>query len=366
MGLVSRVVAPDALMGTARDIALRIAENAPLAVRGQTSRPRRHGYAAPRRDQSGNGSRSGFFVTAAGPHRGSASRFRRSASSQTVGGAKMSSLVTVEQRPGYAVVGLNRPEKKNALNRAARGELLDALTSLRAECRAIVLKGSGDSFCSGVDLKEARADAGAGIAPDPRSDWIDVLIAIREHPAVFIAAVNRLALGGGATLISVCDLAVAAYEAEIGMPEIGFGATSAVLRAGRRRSQLTAKRAAAWLVLTAQRIDGRTAEAWGMVNRSVPLAGLMDEADRLAKAVSAFDAVALSECKRALDAIPASISSLAPVFRSTACPQFPYSVVERGSGRRILAIFGRREKSRPGSIDVAHALPRTASQGRSS
>src|SRR6266478_3127278 len=134
----------------------------------------------------------------------------------------MTSLVTVERRPGYAIVGLNRPEKKNALNRAARRELFDALTSLRAECRAIVLTGSGDSFCSGVDLKEARADAETGTAPDPRSDWIDVLIAIREHPAVFIAAVNGIALGGGATLVSVCDLAVAADEFFIGIPEISF------------------------------------------------------------------------------------------------------------------------------------------------
>src|SRR5260221_2368802 len=81
----------------------------------------------------------------------------------------MTSLVTVARRQGYAVVGLNRPEKKNALNRAARRELLDVLTSLRAECRAIVLTGCGDSFCSGVDLKEARADAEAGTAPDRRS-----------------------------------------------------------------------------------------------------------------------------------------------------------------------------------------------------
>ena len=136
----------------------------------------------------------------------------------------MLSLVTVEHYQGYAVVGLNRPEKKNALNRSARRELLAALTFLRAECRAIVLTGCGDSFCSGVDLKEARADVEAGTAPDPQSDWIEVLIAIREHPAVFIAAVNGIALGGGATLISVCDLAVAAPEAEIGMPDVGFGA----------------------------------------------------------------------------------------------------------------------------------------------
>jgi enoyl-CoA hydratase/carnithine racemase len=216
-------------------------------------------------------------------------------------------LVTVEQRQGYAIVRLNRPEKKNALNRAARRELLATLTSLRAECRSIVLTGCGDSFCSGVDLKEVRSDAEAGIAPDPQSDWIEVLMAIREHPAIFICAINGLALGGGATLISVCDLAVAAHEAEIGMPEIGFGAYPQFSGPG-AQIQLTAKRAA-WLVLTAQRIDGRTAEAWGMVNRSVPLAGLMDEADRLARMVSAFDAVALSESKRALDTIPASISA---------------------------------------------------------
>jgi enoyl-CoA hydratase/carnithine racemase len=218
----------------------------------------------------------------------------------------MPSLVTVEQRAGYAIVGLNRPEKKNALNRAARRDLHDALMSLRSECRSIVLTGCGDSFCSGVDLKEARADTESGAAPDPRSDWMEVLIAIREHPAVFIAAVNGLALGGGATLISVCDLAVVAHEAEIGMPEIGFGAYPQFSGPG-AQIQLTAKRSA-WLVLTAQRIDGRTAEAWGMVNRSVPRSELMEEAGRLAKSISAFDAVALSESKRALDMIPASIS----------------------------------------------------------
>jgi len=225
----------------------------------------------------------------------------------------MPSLVTVEQRAGYAVVGLNRPEKKNAMSRAARSELFAALTLLRAECRAVILTGCGDSFCSGVDLKEARADTEAGTAPDPRSDWIEVLIAIREHPAVFIAAINGLALGGGATLISVCDLAVAAHEAEIGMPEIGFGAYPQFSGPG-AQIQLTAKRAA-WLVLTAQRIDGRTAETWGMVNGSVPLAGLMDEAYRLAKIVSAFDAVTLSESKRALDAIPALISGWRESFK---------------------------------------------------
>jgi enoyl-CoA hydratase/carnithine racemase len=120
----------------------------------------------------------------------------------------MTSLLTVERHRGYAVVRLNRPDKKNALNRAARRELLAALMHLRTECRAIVMTGCGDSFCSGVDLKEVRSDAEGGIAPDPGSDWIEVLMAIREHPAILISAVNGLALGGGATLVCVCDLAV--------------------------------------------------------------------------------------------------------------------------------------------------------------
>src|SRR5260370_33190544 len=182
----------------------------------------------------------------------------------------MTSLVTVEQCQGYAVVRLNRPEKKNAQNRAARRDLLAALTSLRAECHPIVLTGCGDSFCSGVDLKEARADAEAAIAPDPQSDWIEVLIAIREHPAVFIAAVNGLALGGGATLVSVCDLAVAADEADIGMPEIGFGAYPQFSGPG-AQNQLTAQRRAC-LDLTGQRVPGLTVEAWGMAKRHCPRA----------------------------------------------------------------------------------------------
>jgi enoyl-CoA hydratase/carnithine racemase len=211
----------------------------------------------------------------------------------------MKDLVTVEPRNGYAIVRLGRPEKKNAMNRQARRELLAAFHTSRVGCKAVVLTGSGDSFCAGVDLKEARADADAGTPPDPRSDWIEVLLAIREHPAIFVAAVNGFALGGGATLISMCDLAIAAEDAEIGMPEIGFGAYPQ-FSGPAAQIQLTPKRAA-WLVLTAERIDGRTAEAWGIVNRSVARDRLMAEAELLADKLSRFDAVALAESKHALD-----------------------------------------------------------------
>jgi enoyl-CoA hydratase/carnithine racemase len=223
----------------------------------------------------------------------------------------MGGLIAVEEKETHAVIRLDRPEKKNAMNRAARRELLGTLAALQGH-RAIVLTGTGDSFCAGVDLKESRADAEAGTPPEPASDWIEVNLAIRRHPAIFIAAVNGLALGGGATLVSVCDLALAATEAEIGMPEIGFAAYPQFSGPG-AQIQLTAKRAA-WLVLTAERIDGATAEAWGMVNRAVPRARLMAEAEALAARLGRFDPAALTESKRALEAIPQQISDWRTAF----------------------------------------------------
>ena len=224
----------------------------------------------------------------------------------------MGMLIAVEEKDDYAVVRLNRPEKKNAMNRAARRELLDAFAAQRDRNKVVVLTGTDDSFCSGVDLKEIGTDAKNGTPPDPSSDWIEVTLAIREHPAIFIAAVNGIALGGGATLISLCDLALAAQEAEIGTPEIGF-ATYPQFSGPGVQIQLSSKRAA-WLVLTAERITGATAEAWGLVNRAVPRAALMMEAEALAARIARFDAIALTECKRALEAIPQRISEWRAAF----------------------------------------------------
>jgi enoyl-CoA hydratase/carnithine racemase len=102
----------------------------------------------------------------------------------------MTSLVTIERHERHAVVRLNRPEKKNAMNRDARRELFAALMSLRDGCRVVVLTGNGDSFCSGVDLKEARADAGAGIAPDPRSEEGHRGMARRHAPTSYAGCLD--------------------------------------------------------------------------------------------------------------------------------------------------------------------------------
>ena len=221
-------------------------------------------------------------------------------------------LVVLTDKGDYVLMRMNRAEKRNAMSRAMRKAMLDAMDQVRDKYKVVVLTGTDQSFCSGIDLKEAHADRENGVPDDPATDWNEVNIAIRRHPAIFIAAVNGVALGGGPTLINVCDLAIAAHEAQIGMPEMGF-ATYPGLAGPAMQLTLPRKRAA-WMILTATRIDGRRAEAWGVVNETVPLAGLLDAADAMARHVAQFDAVALTESKRAIDYIPNVVSEWRQAF----------------------------------------------------
>ncbi|WP_217574361.1 enoyl-CoA hydratase/isomerase family protein [Streptomyces sp. GbtcB7] len=206
---------------------------------------------------------------------------------------------------GVSRITFNRPRQRNAMNRAARVGIVRALDECRGRSKVVILTGNGPAFCAGVDLKEGEVSTGDAEL-DRRTEWAAVQEEIRSHPAIVIAAVNGFALGGGSTLINVADLAVAANEAAIGMPEIGFGlyptlaGPAAQLRIGPKR--------AAWMVLTAERIDGATAAEWGLVNLAVPLDKLHDEVTALAERVASFDATGLEWSKRGLWKIPGEIS----------------------------------------------------------
>ncbi|MBR0641782.1 enoyl-CoA hydratase/isomerase family protein [Plastoroseomonas hellenica] len=218
----------------------------------------------------------------------------------------MSSPIEITPHDGWAELRIDREDKRNAMNRASRDGLMRAFEDLRGKARAIVLTGTGASFCAGMDLKEREEDRKAGIE-GAGDEWIAVNMAIRAHPAIFIAAVNGLALGGGATLINVCDLAVASTKASIGCPEMGFSTYPGMAGPAIQLSGVTRKQAA-WLVLTTNRIDGATAERWGMVNECVEPDRLLPRARELARQVAQFDAVALAESKKALDRIPGFIT----------------------------------------------------------
>jgi enoyl-CoA hydratase/carnithine racemase len=219
-------------------------------------------------------------------------------------------LVLLEDRGDYAILTLNRPDKRNAMSDAAQDQLKAHLKATVGRYAAIVLTGAGPAFCAGIDLKERSERLKAGtVCPEYSRQghgWIETVEAIRTHPAAFIAAVNGFALGGGVSLINVCDLAIAAETAEIGMPEITFASYPTV--AGPSTQLRILRKHASWMILTGKRIDGVTAAKWGLVNAAVPADRLMDEACALAAHVGGFNPVTVDWSKKALDEIPGHVS----------------------------------------------------------
>ena len=201
-------------------------------------------------------------------------------------------LAVVERREHYAVVRINRPGKRNAMNLAAQSALRDALRECR-DMRVIVLTGSESSFCSGIDLVEAREERAKGQRrySHGSESWFEVQEDILHHPAVFIAAVNGFALGGGLTLVNNCELAIASQTAEFGMPEMGFGSFPGL--AGPSTIQRILPKHAAQMIFTSQRIDAETALRWGLVNEVTAPEQLLVRASELAEHIADFSEVAL-------------------------------------------------------------------------
>jgi enoyl-CoA hydratase/carnithine racemase len=215
-------------------------------------------------------------------------------------GRSAADLVLLRREDGYAVVALNRPEKRNAMNGAAQARLAAILDETH-DCHAIVLTGAGDvSFCAGVDVTE-RANLGAASRARPAwqgDSWFEIQERIMRHPAVFVAAVNGYALGGGLTLVNNCELAIAADTATFGMPEVTIGAFPAL--AGPSTAHRILNKHLAYLVLLGQRIDAATAEAWGLVNEVVPAVQLLARAEEIARRLADADGAVLDYAKRAL------------------------------------------------------------------
>ena len=211
-------------------------------------------------------------------------------------------LVLLEDCGSYGCITLNRPEQKNALNAAAQSALQEVLRQCVGRYKVIVLTGAGSTFCAGMD-----ADGAAGAEYSRQGHSLtETVEAIRKHPSVFIAAVNGDALGDGVSLINVCDLAVAAEEAQIGLPEIESAAYPTI--AGPSTQLRILRKHASWMILTGKRIDGRTAARWGLVNAAVPASRVMEEARKVAENIAKFNPVTIDWSKKALDDIPGHVS----------------------------------------------------------
>jgi enoyl-CoA hydratase/carnithine racemase len=216
----------------------------------------------------------------------------------TVENSLYGNLVTVTPRKDYAIVTLNRPDKRNAMNYPAQAELWAVLANLRENhTKVIILTGAGDvSFCAGADIRDQTKPDTRLTASEPDT-WFKTQEIIAKHPAIFIAAVNGFALGGGLTLVNNCELAVAAETATFGMPELGLGVFPAL--AGPSTIKRLLPKHVAEMIFTTKRINAATALQRGLVNEVVPVADLLPHCEALAIEIAAFNAIALDYSKRA-------------------------------------------------------------------
>jgi enoyl-CoA hydratase/carnithine racemase len=207
-------------------------------------------------------------------------------------------LLSETPAPGVALLRINRPQAKNALNRDLRAKLAERFQALGAdpEIRVIVITGNEEAFAAGADIRDvAEADAIDMMTRPTEHHWR----AIQTCPKPIIAAVRGFALGGGCELAMHCDIIVAGEGASFGQPEVKIGI---IPGAGgtQRLTRAVGKFKAMKMVLLGDPVTAREAESMGLVSELVPDDEVLDRAIALAKKISYLPPLAVRQIKEVL------------------------------------------------------------------
>jgi methylglutaconyl-CoA hydratase len=200
---------------------------------------------------------------------------------------------------GVATLTLDSPANRNALSRAMRVQLRDAVREALADdaVRVLVLDHTGRVFCSGMDLSEA---AGGGVQDQGVREFPELLELLWNSPKPVVAVVRGPARAGGVGLAAACDVVVAASSASFAFSEVRLGIVPAVISAVvlPRMVPHVAHR----LMLTGEVFDAATAAVGGLVDLVADDAEVDGTLDSLLTALAAGAPAALAETKRLLRA----------------------------------------------------------------
>jgi len=208
-------------------------------------------------------------------------------------------VVIHEVRGRAMLITINRPDKRNALDRQVRSEFLDAIAAARANdaVRAIVVTGAGDkAFVAGADISEFEERTTVEQWRVMKSPTI--FDAIERCPTPVIAAVNGFCLGGGMELALSCDIRIASASARFGQPEVNLG----IIPGGggtQRLPRIVGLGAALKMILTGEMIGADEALRLGLVNEVLDPSALLDRALALAETIAAKSPVAVAAAKEA-------------------------------------------------------------------
>lgn len=207
-----------------------------------------------------------------------------------------------EKSEGTANITINRPQALNALNKETILEISLRIADARQDenVKVIVITGVGDrAFCAGADLNMMKnINAYKGMRLSQIGQKLTKEIEELEKPV--IAAINGYALGGGLELAMACDLRIASENAKLGQPEVnvglipGWGGTQ-------RLPQFVGKGKAKEMIFTGKRIDAKTAEQLGLVNKVVPLEQLKSTVEKLASELMNKPPIAIELAKQLIN-----------------------------------------------------------------
>jgi enoyl-CoA hydratase/carnithine racemase len=176
----------------------------------------------------------------------------------------MADELKLERSQNFVTLSLNRPEKRNAINRAMMEALDAALASVEADknIRAVIIRGEGRGFCSGLDLRDIEQMGTGGIS------FEKIIRRLQTLPVPTIAAVHGEALTGGLVLALTCDLRMAAEGARLGMTpaRIGYLPTYWIFR---KFVETVGPANTAEIMYLADPVDSARAREMGLVHKVV-------------------------------------------------------------------------------------------------
>jgi 2-(1,2-epoxy-1,2-dihydrophenyl)acetyl-CoA isomerase len=214
----------------------------------------------------------------------------------------MTDLVLVDRADAVATVTLADPDHRNALTRALKEQLREAVADVAADeqVRAVVLAGSGKAFCVGQDLGEhatALADGAEAAFATVREHYSPVVRGLLTMPKPVIAAVAGTCVGAGLGFALACDYRVFASGVRLGTAFTGIGLTfdsGLSVTLPRAVGEARAKE----LILFGRTFTAEEGIAWGIAGETVAAEDVLARASELARGLAQGPTVAYAESKR--------------------------------------------------------------------
>jgi len=196
-----------------------------------------------------------------------------------------------------ATITLDRPDSRNALNRAMCEDIIAAAAAAtEADAKLVFVRGNGPVFCAGADLKERKGMSSDEVR-NRRLRGFAAYGALERLPMPAIAVVHGAAIGSGVEIAAACDFIVATPEATFATPEALWGTVGATQRLPR----VLGKRLAKDLMFTGRKLTAEEARAAGLVTRIVPADQLDAALAEIAQTIGKASAAGLRQAKRCID-----------------------------------------------------------------